>query len=425
MKKIIVLVVFTIALTNVWAQNILVYHPRTGESIKLYNSDKKPFDGKSLHFRQGEKFRIRILNPNPLFYKYELKYEEQEEESQDKSITDALALLSTVLSSRIAKTGRSEIEFEQYKGAVNTLIGDIRKAQGIIDGSDVPELELTALQGDRSAGLKYAVDQILGTVQPGVTLELLDVKYRFRSPSLAEDLDELKKKIVDLDEVLDKALTLLNNSLVQKINEMKKIVSDLKTEIDSEFVVGEKKTKVMLAISPTDTKKKLARVVTGDAAMEIVTIIPDYKRSTLELVPVGNFLFAKDLKEFYIENDVIKSRSKSKTIFQPGVELNINLVSFGYSKEMSAAIGLGYKFSDEGDTFDNLYLSTLFSYKNFFRIGAGFGFASYPDGLKNGLKEGDTMPEDVANLEDVIEYREKPTVFITLAFTGLNLTKKK
>jgi hypothetical protein len=426
MKKIIILLLLCCLLTTVHAQTIFVYHPRTGESIKTYNSEKNPFDGKPLHFKQGEKFTIRLLNPNPLFYKYEVKYEEQKEESEDKTITDVFALLNTVLASRLIDS-KADPTYDQYKGAINTLIGDIKLAKQIIDGSDVPELEDPALHGGRAAGVKFAVDQILGKVQPGGNLQLSDAKYRFRSPTLADDLTELMNNIESPDEVLKRALKLLNSSLVQQVNDLKKSMSDIKTEIDSEFIVTDKTTKVLLSIAAVDPKNgSLARPLTkAEAPIEIVTIVPDFKRSTLELVPVGNFILAKDAREFYVENGLMQSRLKNKTTFEPGLVLNINLVPFGKSKEVSAGVGLGYKISLNSNALENLYFSTLFTYKNFFRVGFGFGFASYPNTLKNGLKEGQAIPSNVENIEDIIEYREKPTAFLTIAFTGLNLNKKK
>jgi hypothetical protein len=427
MKKNIILLLLCFLSTTAHAQTIFVYHPRAGESIKIYNSKKKPFDGKSLHFKQGEKFTIRMLNPNPIFYKYEVKYENQKEESEDKTVTEALVLLNTVLSSRPPIGKDSGPAYDQYNGAIKTLIDDIKLAQQIIDGSDVPELEEPALHGDRAAGLKFAMDQILGKVQPGGKLQLSDAQYRFRSPTLANDLTELMNKIEGLDETIMSALKLLNSSLVQKVNDLKKSMSDIKTEIDSEFIVADKTTKVLMSISAVDPKNgNLARPLTKpEAPMEIVTIVPDFKRSPLELVPVGNFLFAKDVKEFYIENGLLQSRLNNKITFESGVVLNINLFPIGPSKEMSASAGLGYKISPNSNAFENLYFSTLLSYKDFFRVGLGFGFASFPNNLKNGIIEGQAMPSNVENIEDIIEYKEKPTAFLTIAFSGLSLTKKR
>lgn len=427
MKKIIVSFLISSLFNTSTAQNIFIYHPLKGGAIKIYNSDKKAYDGKSLHFRQGEKFLIRLLNPNPLYYKYEINYAEQKEESEDKAITDALALLATALASRPVGGGGIDPSYDQYKGAINTLIDDIKLAQQIIDNSDIPEFESAALSGDRTAGLKYASDQILGRVQPGVQLQLLSAQYRFRSPTLAKDLEDLMGKIVSLDEILKRALQLLNASLVQKVTEIKKSMSDTQTEIDSEFTITDKTTKVFLSIIALDAKNSnIARPVTiAGTPLEIVTIIPDFKRSTLELIPVGNFLFAKDIKEFYVEDGMVQSRLKNKTSFAPGLVLNINLAQFGYSKQMSAGVGLGYKFSANNDALTNLYFSTLFSYKDFFRVGFGFGFASYPNSLKDGLIEGNLLPANIKNIEDVVEYKERPTAFLTIAFTGLNVSKKK
>jgi len=417
---------FSIALclcTKVLAQDILIYHPRKGDKIKLYDNKKQIFDGKKMRLRQGEQFAVRILNPNPLFYKYEVKYDEQEDEVESKIITDALTVLNGILATR---AGASNLDktYNQYSGAINNLLEDIQAAQKLINDSEVPELEISALNGERNGGLKFATDQILGKVQPGVRLQLSTAKYRFLSPTLNKDLDELLNAIDGLDQISKRSLDALNKSIVQQVNGIKEKMLNVETEIDSKFTVTSKTTKVVLTILPIDPDNHDLSRLTVDQ-IEIATIVPYYQRAVLELVPVGNFLFAGDVKEFYVEDDVFKSRTKTKTTFAPGVVLNANVASFGYRKEMSAGLGLGYKLAKSEDAIDNLYFSALFSYKEFLRVGLGFGFAAYPNSLKDGLQEGDSMPSNITNIADLIEYKDKPTMFLTLSFAGLSLTSKK
>lgn len=431
--KLLILTAFCLIFSVANAQDLLIYHPKKDEKIKIFDSNKQLFTNKSLHLKQGDKFNVKVLNPNPLFYKYEIRYEEQEDEAEDKAVSDALALLNIALSSKIIPgraTGTFMVEptFEMYKDTINQLMNEIKKAQTIINDSDVPESQADALSSNRNnGGLKYAIDQITGKAAPSVILKLSSAKFHFRSPTISTDINELLNLVTGLDEMTKNALMLLNNSLIQKITEIKKSMNEVESELESEFVVKNKITKVFLTIKPIDPKNTdlIRKSNNGDENFEIATIIPDYKRSTIELVPVGNFILTNQVKEFYLENNIVKSRLKSKISFTPGIVVNINIANFGNRKEMAFGIGPGYKFSNNSEVLENFYFSTLFSYKNFLRIGMGLGFAQFPHDLKNGIQENQLLPPNVDNLEDIINYQEKLTGFLTIAFTGLNLTKKE
>ncbi|MEP7198038.1 MAG: hypothetical protein ABI851_16080 [Saprospiraceae bacterium] len=426
------LLTFCFSFLVVQAQNLLVYQPKKDEGIKVYDSKKQLFDFKPIHLRQGEKFSIKLLNPNPLYYSYEVKYEEQEDQTEDKSISDALLVLNTVLSSRFTINrvdGAQTLEptFEAYKNAINQLVEDIKTAQKILVNSDVPEIENEALNPSRGTGLKYALDQITGNVGNNGSLILSDKKNRFLSSTLSTDLDDLVKSIVGIDEFIKSSLILLNNSLVQNVNEIKKKVNGIETELLSEFIVKERITKVVLIIKPIDlANSNLSRRINKEnESIEIATIVPFYKWSKIELVPVGNILFLNNVKEFYIENNVVNSRLKNKATFSTGVVLNINVAPFGEREEMSVGLGLGYRITENSEQLQNLYFSSLLSYKNFIRLGLGFGFASVPFGLKNDIIEGQLLPDNLNNLDDLIIYKEKFTGFLSIAFTGLGLTNKQ
>lgn len=363
-------------------QDILIYHgPNNGSEIKVFSSAKQLITGAPLRLNQGQKFTVRVINSNDLFYKYEVKYEEQKDESESKEVTDALAALSSVLGGRLSRASATEAAaFDNWKIARNNLIRDINEAQRLITQSEVAELEIDALNDTRAAGLKYAVEQVTGQSRPAVALVLPNTPGRFHSPTLLEDLNGLTDAISGFDPVLIATIKSYNRSLVDKVKELKRIVKEAKAEWQSEFVVTEKTTKVFLAIKPSDpiNAGTLTRKFhTGDNRKEIITIIPYYKRAVLELVPVGNFLFAKDVKEFYIENKVVQSRLRTKTIFTPGAVFNVNVANFGAAKEMSAGLGVGYKFSPNAEVFENFHFATLFSYKNFLELVSALAFLSF------------------------------------------------
>lgn len=411
---------FTTALS---AQTQLkVYHGGNGES-QVYNELNNVINKPKIKLKQGDLFSVKVLNANPLFYNYSLKYENLVIESEDKAITDLLVTFNTILATRsgTAAFTAKTVETDQYKAGVNTLITDINLARDYIRESDKPEGPDDALVYRRTAGLRQALDKIAA---------MSNAQFHFHNSNLLNDLNGASDK-ASVDEVEKEAFRLLNSSLVQKVNEIKKN-TDPQTTVtiwQNEFKVTDTATKITLLINKID-KNNATLIRDGNGAtefpLEIATIIPYYKRATLELVPVANFIFSRNVREFYLENNIIQNRLKPKTTVSPGVVLNINFANFGETKEMSVGIGPGYKFNSKGDGFENFYLSTLLSYKNFLRIGLGVGFAQFPMyELKGGGKVGQPLPTNISNLNDLIEYEEKASGFLTIAFTGLNLSKKK
>lgn len=436
MKKVILLTFVYIFNNLAYSQaDILIYHPRAQESIKVFDRKSNSLLNEPLRYEEGKKIKIQIINPNPLFYKYELKYEEQEVKSEDKALTDALGVIGNLLSTVYIQRTRSLInlpqeqsDFQAYILILNNLLDEIETAQRIINQSDNPEVQADALRANRNSGLRYASDQITGNLSAGSSpLTLPTSSNHFLSSRLATDLDNLLNGLNNMDDGQKRIFKLVNNTLVIKVKEMQKNLKDVKTEINNEFIVTAKEAKIYLIVKPIDaTNTGLVRVVhSGDEKIEIAHIIPNFKRATLELVPVGNFVFSKDVKEFFIENDLVQNRLKNTTAFKAGLVLNVNVSSFGKSKEMAVGLGLGYRFNETENAFENLYISSLFSYKNFFRIGLGLGWAQFPYELKDGGKVGQPLPTSITNLDDLITYKEQPSAFLTIAFTGLNLTKKK
>jgi hypothetical protein len=410
-----------------FSQDLKFFHGRPNENV-LYDAGSRTVIEPKIRKDQGETFSLQILNPNPLFYNYDIKYQQQELKSEDKEITDLFSMLNTILASRVSGgpgaakrlTGRDSVQLANYKAAIDTLTTDINTAKQYIINSDIPELPQDALAQRRSGGLRNAIDRINA---------LSNGQFHFNSGTLLNDLTVLSNSI-NIEPILKESLSLLNQSRVQKVEDIKKSINSqsLKTTLLSQFTVTDKPTKVVLTIKRIDPKNETLlryfQQVPSDTII-LATILPNYKRATLELIPVANFIFAREVQEFYVENNLMQSRSKRQTTVMPGIILNINLPPFGASKEFSFGIGPGYKFSSDGKVLENFYLSALFSYKNIIRIGIGGGFAQFPYGLKEGGQIGKPLPSNISNLNDLLQYEEKPAAFLTIAFTGLNLTKKK
>ncbi len=413
-----ILIALLINLTVCSQTQLFVYHGRTGES-SVYDANQKPVNKPAIKIKQGDSVLVNIVNPNPLLYNYTVKFENLSLESEDKSVTDLLNVFSKILSARVNPNGFVITSTADYKDAITILVDDINKAKKIILDSDIPESPNEAMNLIRSAGLRKALDDISN---------LANDKYHFNNINLLSDLNTVSD-LASTQDFEKQAFRLLNASLVEKVNEIKKntspqtISSTLKTQIKATDSVR----RIYLVINKIDKTNNLKRDgAKGDYVLEVATLVPLYKRSVLEIVPVANFIFSKSNREFYLDNNIIQERFKTKTTTAPGAILNINVARFGETKEMSIGIGPGYKFSSKGDALENFYFSSLFSYKNFIRVGLGFGFAQFPtEELKGGVKAGQPLPSSIANLNDILQYEEKPSIFLTISFTGLNLTSKK
>lgn len=407
------------------AQSLLKIYHGSGKESRIFNENNLVVKNPKIKMKQGEVLTIEVLNPNPLLYSYKLKYENFSVESEDKAITDLLVLFNTILSTRVgigtAAFSVLALNTNKYKEAINTLVKDINQAKEHIRESDKPELPDEALALRRNAGLRNAIDQIAS---------MSSSEFQFNNLNLLKDLNELSEKS-GLDNVEKEAFKLLNSSLVEKVNEIKRNTNrqTITTIWVNEIKATDSTTKIKLIFSKLDkSNNSLIRDGNTDSGyeMDLGTIIPYYKRATLELIPVANIIFSNKVKEFYLENKIIQTRLKSKTTITPGMVLNINLIKFGERDEMSFGIGPGFKFNTAGDLFENFYISTLFSYKNFIRVGAGFGFAQFPsEVLKDGGIIGQPLPNNISNLNNLLTYEEKPSIFLTISFTGLNLSKKK
>lgn len=398
-----------------------VYHGVNGES-KVYDNANRLLSKPIIRMRHGEVFSVQVINPNPLFYNYTLKNDALSIKSEESEITDVLSIFSSIISQKL-NNGSAFVapkSVENYKDALTNLTRQIDLAREYLRKSDRPELLEDALNFRRNAGFRFALDEVN---------KLSKAKGDFNSPTLLDDLNKICDETFDDSSFERRAFRLLNSSLVGNVNDIKSKVSmTTKTVWEKEFVVTDTSQLMKLVISKNNTNDKTSERDGAFNDYEIVlgTIKPYYKRAILELVPVANFIFSRNVKEIYLQDNIVLSRLKQKTTVSAGMVLNVNFANFGESKEMSVGIGPGYKFNSNSDVLENFYLSTLFSYKNFLRIGLGVGFAQFPsEELKGGVKVGQQLPENINNLTDLIQYEEKPSAFITLSFTGLNLTKKK
>ena len=394
------------------AQNIVdifVYHG--AGNTALWNDKEKEFiSNMPIKKKKGETVSVQIVNPNPLFYTYEIKQNDFEIKEDLPDITALLTAANLLIVGNSEKGMSADIP---YFTTLIALENEIEKAKEIIATSDAPETRKKTDVDFNSRGLQRAI------VRLNDKEELSNEPGHFNDTKIADNLSKQLKETENLDPTSVKAFTALNAAYVQKVYEIKALVKSVPTVITSTFTITEKASKIVLIIKPKDPKKEgLARDI---KEIVLATVQPFFDRATLELVPVGNVRFANDIREYYLDNKIVKERTKDDVSFVPGFILNANLARFGELKEMAVGLGLGYSISSKNNQFNQFSLSSLFSYRNFLRVGAGVGFSSYPAGLKEGGKVDAALPDNIKNLNDIISYDNKAAFFITFSFTGLKL----
>ena len=91
-------------------------------------------------------------------------------------------------------------------------------------------------------------------------------------------------------------------------------------------------------------------------------------------------------------------------------------------RQNSFSVALGYAISPRReDRFGNLFIGPLFSHKKSIRFGIGLGLTEAPDRLKDGILVGQPLPNNISDINDIIEYRDKLGFYLTLTITGLSL----
>lgn len=414
---ILLIAVFLLGINCLYSQNkidIFVYHGTNNTTLWDYGKNQFLSDIPIIKAK-GQTVNIRIVNPNPLFYSYEFKQNDVEIKEDFPDISSLLAVVRSTMAGSEALFNDGT-DYDVYLRTLTQLEAEVEKAKVYLKESDKPETLEEAVSGGTTGGLKLAIVKI--------DEELSNEPGHFNSATLADDLKNALEAIPDstgMDVTTIKAFKALNIYYIQEVNEIKALISPngLQSVITSTFNVTEKETKIVLTIKAKDSNNQnLQRDV---KEITIATVQPLFERAAVELIPVAIVRFTKDISEFYTENGIVRQRIHDDVSFLPGVIFNVNVASFGETKEMAVGIGLGYSISTKQNQFNQFSLSSLLSYKNFLRMGFGFGYSSYPSGLRDGGKVDDILPANVKDLNDIIDYESKAGFFISFSFTGLKL----
>ena len=190
--------------------------------------------------------------------------------------------------------------------------------------------------------------------------------------------------------------------------------------IDYVHTVGDKKATITLKITELKNAKG-KRVVNSDNPMISVTVVPNYQRPVLEVIPLALITYANDVPSFAAKDSIVVEEQGDGFRFRAGGMLLYNVATFGQLKRGSIGFGIGFAISGQDKQLENLFLGTLLSYGDVLRMGFGIGFAQYPHKLNPPASIGSPLPPDLSDLEELIENNRKLSVFFNLSVAGLSL----
>ena len=423
-----------------FSQDVRIYHGEKSESVFLKQNDKLENSSKeTVKIIRGANgiVTIHILNPNPFFYNYEIKTEDIDiKDDYSDQFAELVKLINSLpdLSNAGANPftgstsgtarGVGPTSFDTYKTYIDSLYKDLNDAKRFIETSDRPETVEEALKrinNNAGHGFRTAIANIQG---------LPSGKGRFNSRSLEKDLNDILKVAVSdnsfaaslniagsasLQTMFESAFKGLNNQLATSVKEILKVTEKDRIMRFQIPVKENKQTNVKLVVTKINEEDNVDRELLNE---EVATVIPFYVRKRFEVVPVVNLIFQSNRQKFNLENGVVRSTADDDAKFNIGVMALMNFASFGEFKEFGVGLGIGYSLQPGGKAGSFFAIPSL-SYKDAIRLGFGFGFNLSPVGLKNGAKVDAQLPDNISNIEDVVDYKRKPAAVFTIAIAGL------
>jgi hypothetical protein len=425
-----------------FSQDIRIYHGEKSESVFLKRKDKlEDISRESVKILRNVSgiVSISIVNPNPFFYKYELKTEDVDiVDDYSNQFSDLVKIITSIpdisdhFKGAAPRTAAPAppTQFDMYRDVLIALNKEFQQVETAVKKSDQPET------------IKEAFDRIPSTSGRGFRAAISEIqsinagKGHFNSKTLEKDLNDMvETSIADvsfntalslgsigskpsLEAAFKQAFLLLNGNLATAADKIIQITKKDKILRFQVPVKENKKTTVKLIITKVDEKN--SSTIRELIDEEIATVFPFYVRKRFEVVPVVNLVFQSNRQAFSVEDNLIKSIPDDDAKFNIGAMALMNFTSFGEFREYGVGLGVGYSLQPSGKSSSFFAIPSL-SYKDIVRLGFGFGYNLAPVGLKNGAKVDAPLPQNISNIQDVIDYKRKPAAVFTIAISGLKL----
>tara|TARA_R110002050_G_scaffold56512_3_gene127057 strand:- start:4574 stop:5857 length:1284 start_codon:yes stop_codon:yes gene_type:complete len=424
MLRCFLLIIFLIFSASGSSQVVKIYHGSGLSGIIDNNEDVLP--EKEMFLKENQKIIIRIINPFPTLYKYEIKEEEIEIKNPEvPDITNLLTLLTGEINPESkplvgggTETSENDPEWiAKYIAEIKDIQQHIKDIKKEVVKADKRVNKNNALNNPDEEGFRYASKILkekneLFKIQNGKTIEKYieefstNIKKADNGNYNPEDSDQ--KFTMQLFDEYYKTLGKSATQLVRPYNSPKLNYKNFET------TVGAKIKKIKISVISLDS----TITVRDTKTIAELTLNPKFSRPILELVPTALLHKSSGGKKFSIEEGIINESAQDEFNFSAGLMLNLSFANWGDSNEYSTGIGVGFALVD--NNLGNFFANANISYKKWIRFGVGYGFLRTPTGLKNGLGAGDSA-DDIPDLNELLTYERKPALFFTFVIPGLTL----
>ena len=334
------------------------------------------------------------------------------------------------LKRKIESANKKIAQINDQTSFINNYINELNKYQELI--SKIDTIIITSDEPELITSLKYISypDEDRGFDQAVRKIRSMYIKKDWKtSADIKKTFDELHAKKVSeaklrqFDESRIELIKPRNEQIRQKLELYFNLYANGQTKLSVTncFFMGNQNTTVELVSEKNENTygHRQAGTLTQKYILK-----PKFERPVLELIPMISYAISKEVPKFSLNNEVIVEESDGVGTFRVGTVLLGNFWRFGTFEEQAFGLGAGFNVTDDPVGINNFYITTMYSFRNIFRIGLGIGADNIPSGLKNNLEPGDRLSQELGDLDDLdtfVNYKNHLGLFITVTVTGFNL----
>jgi hypothetical protein len=149
-----------------------------------------------------------------------------------------------------------------------------------------------------------------------------------------------------------------------------------------------------------------------------------YPRSVVEIAPVAFARYTALKRGYALQDGKIITVEPDQWEYRLGTVLSFTPHQFQLGKEGEAGfgfgIGLGF-LGEEKPVSEFFFVPIQFVYRDWVRLGAGWGWSETRAGLKPGLQVGQAVPGTINGTDDLFETKPRQSWFLFLSLRGLSL----
>lgn len=442
---------------------LMVYHGRGDSRAVTYEvgTDRRTLTGQrqvELSLPEGARVCLDVMNAHTPFFSYDLRSAVDSANPKPPEFGNVLTILNAAVSTQATASNaltegrpdelplnmvaasaepfkmleRNQISafdsvYTSYKERVDTLEAEVRRAREAVLRSVQPE-DLRPTEAyvvkDQDRGLSYAQRSIEKlSAEPG----------RFNDPKLGGAIEAWQTRALqrlggdaasDLAQLMVNSLHARSVTLLAARNTLREAYGKATLHWRDCRAIGRGKTTLALGVRPRDTTQYALQRDTGSIFSVVAT--SEYPRNVVELVPLAFVAFPRNVTGFGIENDVVVEDVKyaDNASVRIGTMLTTTPFRFGPTSEWALGPGIGTGIiGGDKPALSDFFLGGLVSWRDWIRLGAGYGFSQAPLRLTEGAQVGQRLPlsEGRESLDDFIEKKRVGTWFLTFTLAGLKI----